>query len=82
MSPGKKYIRTQSCAEAIAALQNSGNDGVLIAGGLVINSLINQGLLAAETIIDITAIESLRRISIEPDKRLFIGALATHERHS
>jgi carbon-monoxide dehydrogenase medium subunit len=74
----KKYLRARSTTEAIAALSESGNAGVLIAGGLVVSSLINQGLLAADIIIDISRIDDLRRIAVEPDGRLWIGALATH----
>jgi carbon-monoxide dehydrogenase medium subunit len=75
----KKFVRARSAAEAVTALRDSNNNGVLVAGGLVISSLINQGLLAAETIIDISRIEGLRRIGVEPDGRLWIGALATHD---
>lgn len=78
VSAEKKYIRARSAAEAIAALRASGDSGVLVAGGLVVSSLINQGLLAAETIIDIGRIEALRGITVEPDGRLWLGALATH----
>jgi carbon-monoxide dehydrogenase medium subunit len=74
----KKYVRVCSTADAVAALRESGN-GVLIAGGLVVCSLINQGLLAAETIIDISRIDDLRRITIDPDGCLWIGALSTHD---
>ena len=76
--PDKKYIRARSIADAIAALRESDNGGVLVAGGLVVSSLINQGLLAYQTVVDISRIDSLRRIAIEPDGRLLIGALATH----
>ena len=78
-SAEKKYVRVRSVAEAIAALRDSGGTGVLIAGGLVVSSLLNQALLAAETIIDISRIEGLRRINVEPDGRLWIGALTTHD---
>ncbi len=74
----KKYVRAQSVADAITALRESENGGVLVAGGIVVGSLINQGLLAQETIIDISRIDRLRRITIEPDGRLLIGALASH----
>ena len=74
----KKYIRARSIADAIAVLRESDNGGVLVAGGLVVSSLINQGLLAYETIVDISRIDSLRRISMETDGSLSIGALATH----
>jgi carbon-monoxide dehydrogenase medium subunit len=75
---GRKYIRARTVADAIAALRESDNVGVLVAGGLVVSSLINQGLLASETIIDISRIDGLRRINVESDGRLLIGALATH----
>ena len=78
-SAEKKYVRVRTVAEAIAALRDSGSTGVLIAGGLVVSSLLNQALLAAETIIDISRIEGLRRINVEPDGRLWIGALTTHD---
>lgn len=75
---GRKYVRVRTVADAIAALRESDNVGVLVAGGLVVSSLINQGLLASETIIDISRIDGLRRINVESDGRLLIGALATH----
>jgi CO/xanthine dehydrogenase FAD-binding subunit len=49
-----------------------------VAGGIVVGSLINQGLLAQDTIIDISRIDDLRRIGMERDGSLSIGALATH----
>ena len=72
------YVRPRSVDEAIAALAESDGGGVLVAGGIVVGSLINQGLLAQNTIIDISRIDELRRIGIEPDGRLSIGALVTH----
>jgi carbon-monoxide dehydrogenase medium subunit len=78
ISAEKRYVRARSVAEAIAALRDSGDAGVIVAGGLVVSSLINQGLLAADTIIDINRIDGLRRISIELDGHLWIGALTTH----
>ena len=74
-----KYVRARSIDDAIAALQNSDGGGVLVAGGIVVGSLINQGLLAQDTIIDISRIEDLRGIGMKADGHLSIGALfATH----
>lgn len=73
-----KYVRALSVHDAIAALQESGEGGLLVAGGIVVGSLINQGLLAQDTLIDISRIDDLRRIGIERNGKLSIGALASH----
>lgn len=70
------YVRVSSIADAIAALQAG---GVVIAGGVVVNSLINQGLFSGETLVDISRIDSLRRIDVGSDGHLVIGALASHD---
>ncbi|MCC6776766.1 MAG: xanthine dehydrogenase family protein subunit M [Hyphomicrobiales bacterium] len=72
-------MRAESVEEAIAGLQSSGGDGVLVAGGTVIASLINQRLAAPSLLIDIGRISALKSIHTTPDDTLVIGALVTHQ---
>jgi carbon-monoxide dehydrogenase medium subunit len=72
-------MRAESVDEAIEGLQSSGGDALLVAGGTVVASLINQRLAAPSLLIDIGRIDALKAIEIEPDGTLLIGALVTHQ---
>lgn len=73
------FMRAESVEEAIAGLQSSGGDGVLVAGGTVIAALINQRLAAPSLLIDIGRISALKSIHTTSDGTLVIGALVTHQ---
>jgi len=74
-----RYVRAESVAEAIAALTSDGGEGLVVAGGIVVGSLINQRLAAPNVLVDIARIAELRGIERRADGSVFIGALATHE---
>jgi aerobic carbon-monoxide dehydrogenase medium subunit len=74
-----RYVRAQSVAEAIAALSGDKGEGLVVAGGIVVGSLINQRLAAPNVLVDIARIAELRGIERQLDGSTFIGALATHE---
>ena len=73
------FMRAESVEEAIQGLQSSGGDGLLLAGGTVVASLINQRLASPALLIDIARIDALKQIRSEPDGALVIGALVTHQ---
>lgn len=73
------YVRAASVGEAIAALEQAGGAGLVVAGGTVVASLFNQRLAAPDVLVDISRIADLRRIETLPDGGLAIGALATHD---
>lgn len=73
------YFRARSVAEAIEALESANGEGLIVAGGTVVCSLINQRLATPDIMVDISRIADLRRIERRVDGSLFIGALATHD---
>lgn len=75
-----RYHRPATVTEAIGALQAAEGDGVVLAGGLVVGSIINQKLSVPDVIVDISRIEGLRGIARTGDGGLKIGALVTHDR--
>lgn len=72
------FVRARSVGHAIDTLKAADGDGVIIAGGLVISSLINQRLAAPSVLVDITRIEELCHIRRTPTG-VSIGPLATHD---
>lgn len=78
MRASEGYVRAESVEEAIEALASSSGDAVVLAGGTVVGSLINQHLLDPSLIVDISRIAALRRIARRPGGGLLIGPLATH----
>ena len=79
MTEATSYLRATSVDEAIAALASQAGDAVIVAGGLVVGSLINQRLASPALLVDITRIPSLKKIEAGTDGGLTIGALTTHD---
>lgn len=73
------YLRAESIGEAIDALRAGAENSIVLAGGTVVASLVNQKLLAPSLIVDISRIKDLRRIERRSGGGLLIGALATHD---
>ncbi|MBS7700454.1 MULTISPECIES: FAD binding domain-containing protein [unclassified Chelatococcus] len=73
------YIRARSVAEAAEALRAAEGGGILVAGGTIIASLINQHLAEPSTLIDISPIETMKSIRVHGDGKVELGALVTHE---
>lgn len=74
-----QYVRPDSVEAAIAALVAAEGDGVILAGGLVVGSIINQNLSIPGVIVDISRIGALRRLEQTDDGQLVLGALVTHD---
>src|SRR5262245_43710994 len=74
-----EFVRAGSVDEAIAAIGRAPSDSVIVAGGVVVGSLINQRLVSPAILVDISRIHSLRGIERMPDGGVRIGALVTHE---
>jgi len=49
-----QYVRAGSVSQAIDALKAANGDGVIIAGGVVVSSLLNQRLASPAVLVDIT----------------------------
>jgi carbon-monoxide dehydrogenase medium subunit len=77
--PEPEFVRAESVKDAIAALSRAPGDCVIVAGGVVVGSLINQRLISPAVLIDISRIRSLKRIERTPEGGVRIGALVTHE---
>jgi CO/xanthine dehydrogenase FAD-binding subunit len=73
------YVRAESIEHAAAALKSAGGDGLVVAGGIVVGSLINQRLASPNVLVDISRIGPLRRIERKADGGIMIGALVTHD---
>jgi carbon-monoxide dehydrogenase medium subunit len=76
-APDFEYTRVRTVEEAIALLQQHGDDARILAGGQTLLATLNMRLSEPALLVDITGIESLRGIERRGD-RLWIGALATH----
>lgn len=78
MPRSTRYVRAGSAEEAIDALAAAPGDAMVIAGGIVVTSLINTHLAHAEVLVDISGIETLRGIRVLPGGELELGALVRH----
>jgi carbon-monoxide dehydrogenase medium subunit len=74
-----EYVRPASIDEAIAALRSAGGDAIILAGGVVVGSIINQKFSLPGLIVDISRLEALRKLVRTADGSLAIGALVTHD---
>jgi len=71
------YVKPKSITQAIALLQEHGDDARILAGGQTLIATLNMRLSDPSLIIDITALDELRGISLQGD-HIRIGALVTH----
>jgi CO/xanthine dehydrogenase FAD-binding subunit len=71
------YLKPASIGEAIGLLQTHGNEAMLIAGGTDVMVGIRQKKVAPRVLISLKGVQGLDSIERD-DKRLRIGALATH----
>jgi carbon-monoxide dehydrogenase medium subunit len=74
-----QYMRAASVDDAINALRLADGDGLVVAGGIVVGSLVNQRLTSPSVLVDISRIAELKTISKDASGFLRIGALATHD---
>lgn len=78
MSTETQYVRPRTTEEAIAALVDAGGDGMVVAGGIVVTSLINTHLAKPRVLVDVTGINSMRGVRILNGGELELGALVRH----
>ena len=71
------YVKAKNLVEAIALLNEYGEDARLIAGGQTLLATLNLRLSEPSILIDITAVSELKGISVQGNM-LRIGALVTH----
>lgn len=76
-SPRFDYIKVGSVEEALALLDEHGDDARILAGGQTLLATLNMRLSEPALLVDITGIDALRGIERRGD-RLYIGALTTH----
>ncbi|MBX9845861.1 MAG: FAD binding domain-containing protein [Xanthobacteraceae bacterium] len=72
-----RYVRPESVQAAIEVLSRE-DDAVIVAGGIVVGSLINQHLATPSVLVDIGRIKELKSITADTEGALLIGALVTH----
>ena len=71
------YVRPGTVDEAVAALQQAGEDAKILAGGQSLIPVLRLRLAAPSMLIDLGGIPELRRIRADGD-RIAIGAMAPH----
>ena len=69
------YVRPGTVDEAVAALQQAGEDAKILAGGQSLIPVLRLRLAAPSMLIDLGGIPELRRIRDDGD-RIAIGAMA------
>jgi carbon-monoxide dehydrogenase medium subunit len=72
-----EYSKPKSVHQAIALLQQYGDDARILAGGQTLIATLNMRLSDPQLVIDITGLDELRGITLIGDF-VRIGALATH----
>lgn len=72
------YQRPSSVEEAVALLEQFGEDASPIAGGTELVMVLRLGLSGARWLCDVRGIRTLRRLEQHPDGRISIGAAVTH----
>jgi aerobic carbon-monoxide dehydrogenase medium subunit len=76
-APAFDYVRVRSLGEALALLEQHGDEAKIIAGGQSLVPALNLRLLAPRLLIDIGDVDELKGISINGDT-VTIGALVRH----
>ena len=71
------YVRPGTVEEAVAALQEAGEDAKILAGGQSLIPVLRLRLAAPSVLIDLGGFPELRRIRDDGD-RIAIGAMAPH----
>jgi aerobic carbon-monoxide dehydrogenase medium subunit len=79
MTQGTEYRRATSIDHALAILGQHQADAMIVAGGIVVGSLVNQRLTLPPILLDISRIAELKTLVEAPGGGLLIGPLITHE---
>ena len=77
MPTSPKFLVVESIPEAVAALQEYGDEATVIAGSTAVTIMLQQGLIEPGVIVSIGRIAGLDRIE-RTAEQLRIGALTTH----
>lgn len=72
-----RYEKPANLQDALALLDQHGDDAKVIAGGQSLMPSMNMRFAAPEVLVDLNGIDELKQIT-ETDSTLTIGALATH----
>jgi aerobic carbon-monoxide dehydrogenase medium subunit len=72
------YVRPSTVEDAIAALNDAGDDGKLLAGGQSLLPVLRLRLAAPTVLIDLNGMPQLRGVREDGDA-LVIGAMTTHD---
>lgn len=76
-----QYFRPTQLDEALQFLENRPGETIkVMAGGQSLLAMLRLGLLKPDVILSLSGLEELRRITIEPDGSLSLGAMVTHQR--
>lgn len=73
-----EYVRPSSIKEAIDALTEFGEGAKLIAGGQSLLAFMKQGMFEPDALVSLSGIPELRKVEIDEDGSLSIGAMVTH----
>ena len=76
-APPFDYLRASSLPQVFELLTKHGSDARVLAGGQTLVATLNMRLSEPALLVDITALEALRGITLA-DGLLRIGALVTH----
>lgn len=76
--PSFEYARPESTEEAVSLLAGNRNARVLAGGQTLLNAL-KLRLVHPDLLVDVTAIEALRKIELEDDGTLAIGAAVIYD---
>lgn len=71
------YVKPKTITQAIALMQEHGDDARILAGGQTLIATLNMRLSDPSLIIDITGLEALKGIRLQGE-HIRIGALVTH----
>ncbi len=72
-----QFLTPSSLEEALALLNEHGDDAKIMAGGTALVIMLKQRLLVPDVVISLDHVPSLADIAVEQD-RLHLGGLATH----
>ncbi|MBW2121323.1 MAG: xanthine dehydrogenase family protein subunit M [Deltaproteobacteria bacterium] len=72
------YLCPQSLKEALAFLEEHGENCRIIAGGQSLLNILKQGLIAPEVLVDIKSIPELDYVRCDEAGQLRVGAVTTH----
>ena len=73
------YVRATSVEDAVAALQEHGDEAKVIAGGHSLLPLMKLRLATPEVLVDLGRVDAIKGVCETDDGRLAIGAMTRHQ---